>query len=75
MESKTKQVSVTVAGTRYSFTLEENFANFILDEFEKNEIFLDQDNRPDKLLKVFLSIASEYFTYEEQIESIIKDLY
>lgn len=74
MDKELKKVSVTIAGTRYEFALEENFADFILEEFRENEVLLDQDNRPDKLLKAFLKVSKQYFEYDESIEAIIEEL-
>lgn len=74
MEKELKKVSVTIAGTRYEFALEEDFADFILEEFRENEVLLDQDNRPDKLLKAFLKVSKQCFEYDEEINTLIKEL-
>ncbi|KIM02705.1 MAG: hypothetical protein KN64_14375 [Sulfurovum sp. AS07-7] len=74
MKKDLKKVSVTIAGTRYEFALEEEFAKFVLDIFNKNDIFIDQDNRPDKLLKAFLIISKEYFEYEENIKALMDEI-
>lgn len=74
MDKELKKVAVTIAGTRYEFALEENFADFILEEFRENEVLLDQDNRPDKLLKAFLKVSKQCFEYDESIEAIIEEL-
>ncbi len=74
MKKDLKKVSVTIAGTRYEFALEEEFAKFVLDIFNKNDIFTDQDNRPDKLLKAFLIISKEYFEYEENIKALMDEI-
>lgn len=71
MEKEFKKVSVTIAGSRYEFSIEEEFAKFVLDIFNKNDIFTDQDNRPDKLLKAFLTVSKEYFEYEENIKALL----
>jgi hypothetical protein len=74
MDKKFKKVSVTIAGTRYEFALDEDFAKFVLDIFNKNDIFTDQDNRPDKLLKAFLQVSKEYFEYEEKIKALMDEM-
>ena len=74
MDKELKKVAVTIAGTRYEFALEENYADFILEEFRENEVLLDQDNRPDKLLKAFLKVSKQCFEYDESIEAIIEEL-
>ncbi|MEY3090854.1 MAG: hypothetical protein RL113_1170 [Pseudomonadota bacterium] len=69
-----KSVGLTVCGKRYEIQLEDGFADFVNRDLEEAGVFLNQDNKPDKLLKAYLRLAKHANAYEHEIEMLIKTL-
>ncbi|HHO42679.1 MAG TPA: hypothetical protein ENN12_04910 [Epsilonproteobacteria bacterium] len=75
-----KIITISILGHRYEMTLDDTFADFIEQDLRSCDIYLNRDNRPDKLLKAYLRLAqivqgiqSELERFEHQIdETIIK---
>ena len=69
-----KNVALTVSGNRYEIKLEESFADFVNKDLQESGVNLDQDNKPDKLLKAYLRLAKQATNYEDEIELLIETL-
>ena len=69
-----KNVALTVSGNRYEIKLEDEFAGFVNKDLTEAGVKLDQDNKPDKLLKAYLKLAKQAASYESEIEMLIETL-
>jgi hypothetical protein len=67
-----KNVGLTVSGNRYEIKLEDSFADFVNKDLDDAGVKLNQDNKPDKLLKAYLRLAKQVSSTEKEIESLIK---
>ena len=71
---KMKNVGITLAGTRYEIKLEDDFADFVIQDLTEAGVKLNQDNKGDKLLKAYLRLAKQATSYESEIELLIDTL-
>ena len=69
-----KNVGITLAGTRYEIKLEDDFADFVMQDLTEAGVKLNQDNKGDKLLKAYLRLAKQATSYENEIELLIDTL-
>ncbi|MFK5976486.1 MAG: hypothetical protein QM493_08270 [Sulfurovum sp.] len=69
-----KNVGITLAGTRYEIKLEDDFADFVIQDLTDAGVKLNQDNKGDKLLKAYLRLAKQATSYENEIELLIDTL-
>ena len=67
-----KNVGLTVSGNRYEIKLEDSFADFVNKDLDDAGVKLNQDNKPDKLLKAYLRLAKQVSSTEKELESLIK---
>jgi len=69
-----KKVSLSISGKRYEVNLEEEFADFVLEDMKNAGISEETDNQPALLLKAYLKLAYKNSNYEEEIELLIETL-
>jgi hypothetical protein len=69
-----KKVSLSISGKRYEVNLEEEFADFVLEDMKNAGISIETDNQPALLLKAYLKLAYKNSNYEEEIELLIETL-
>jgi len=69
-----KKVSLSISGKRYEVNLEEEFADFVLEDMKNAGISTETDNQPALLLKAYLKLAYKNSNYEEEIELLIETL-
>jgi hypothetical protein len=66
-----KKISFSVSGRRYEVELENNFAMFVMEKFEENNISPDKDNDIPKLLNLYLKALKQNFDTQKEIEDIL----
>ena len=69
-----KKLNLSVSGNRYEVTLEEDFADFVVQDLEESGIVFGRDNNPSNLLKAYLKIAKKSNSYEDELELLIETL-
>jgi len=69
-----KAVGLTISGNRYEVKLDDEFADFIINDLKDAGVNLNTDNKPDKLLKAYLKLAKQAASYESEIEMLIETL-
>lgn len=69
-----KHIGLTIAGTRYEIKLEEDFADFVIEDLGKSGIDFRTDNKAEKLLKAYLHLAKQSSSHEDEIELLIDTL-
>ncbi len=69
-----RALGITVGGTRYNISLEEAFADFIVNDLKEAGIDIAVDNDPKDLLKAYLRLAKQLHDYEEEIELLVQEL-
>ena len=69
-----KNVALTISGNRYEVSLEDDFVDFVNKDLKSSGINFHTDNKPDKLLKAYLSLAKQVMSHENEMELIIKAL-
>ena len=69
-----KQIAVTISGKRYEITLEDAFADFVIQELSESGVGLDRDNKSDMLLKAYLRLARRAYMHEDEVEELIRTL-
>ncbi|SFV53433.1 hypothetical protein MNB_SV-9-885 [hydrothermal vent metagenome] len=69
-----KKVSLSISGKRYEVNLDEEFADFVLEDMKNAGISEELDNQPALLLKAYLKLAYKNSNYEEEIELLIETL-
>lgn len=69
-----KKLNLSISGNRYEVTLEEDFADFIIQDLEDSGIVFGRDNNPSNLLKAYLKIAKKSNSYEDELELLIETL-
>jgi len=69
-----KKLNLSVSGNRYEVTLEEDFADFVVQDLEESGIIFGRDNNPSNLLKAYLKIAKKSNSYEDELELLIETL-
>jgi len=69
-----KSVSLTVSGNRYEVKLDDDFADFVMQDLQEAGLNLQTDNKPDKLLRAYLRLAKQATSYENEIEMLIETL-
>jgi len=69
-----KKLNLSISGNRYEVTLEEDFADFIIQDLEESGIIFGRDNNPSNLLKAYLKIAKKSNSYEDELELLIETL-
>jgi hypothetical protein len=69
-----KKLNLSISGNRYEVTLEEDFAEFIIQDLEDSGIIFGRDNNPSNLLKAYLKIAKKSNSYEDELELLIETL-
>jgi len=69
-----KIVGLTISGNRYEVKLDDEFADFIINDLKDAGVNLNTDNKPDKLLKAYLKLAKQATSYESEIEMLIETL-
>ena len=75
MEQSMKDLAITINGVRYKAkNLDDNFAKFVEENLETAGVASNKDNRADKLLSAYLSLAKRYYSCEQEIEDLIKSI-
>ena len=69
-----KKLNLSISGNRYEVTLEEDFADFVVEDLEESGIVFGRDNNPSNLLKAYLKIAKKSNSYEDELELLIETL-
>ncbi|MBL0721032.1 MAG: hypothetical protein JJV88_00430 [Sulfurovum sp.] len=69
-----KKVSLSISGKRYEVNLDEEFADFVLEDMKNAGISEEIDNQPALLLKAYLKLAYKNSNYEDEIELLIETL-
>ncbi len=69
-----KKVSLSISGKRYEVNLDEEFADFVLEDMKNAGISEEIDNTPALLLKAYLKLAYKNSNYEDEIELLIETL-
>ncbi|MDQ7085147.1 MAG: hypothetical protein Q9M36_09555 [Sulfurovum sp.] len=67
-------VGLTISGTRYEIKLEEEFAEFVMQDLTASGINFNTDNKAEKLLKAYLHLAKQTSSHEDEIELLIDTL-
>jgi uncharacterized protein YcgL (UPF0745 family) len=69
-----KAVGFTISGNRYEVKLDEDFANFVVEDLKNSGFHLQADNSPDRLIQAYLKLAKQACNYESEIEMLIETL-
>ena len=69
-----KKVSLSISGKRYEVNLDEEFADFVLEDMKNAGTSEEIDNQPALLLKAYLKLAYKNSNYEDEIELLIETL-
>jgi len=69
-----KKLSLSISGKRYEVNLEDEFANFVINDMKSAGISQEIDNTPALLLKAYLKLAHKNSSYEDEIELLIDTL-
>jgi hypothetical protein len=69
-----KKVSLSLLGKRYEVNLEDDFAEYVINDMESSGLSLQKDNNPSILLKAYLKQAHKNRSYEDEIELLIDTL-
>ncbi len=66
-----KKIVFTIASRRLEVDLEDEFADYLLNDLEKNNLSLDEDHPRGKLLELYLKSLHKAFSSEEYIETLL----
>jgi hypothetical protein len=69
-----KKIVFTIATKRLEVDLEDDFAEYVSNDFLKNEIALDRDNDVSRLLQLYLKTIHKEFQSEEQIKILLNQI-
>jgi hypothetical protein len=69
-----KSVALTIAGNRYEVKLDDEFADFVIQDLKSSGISFQTDNKPELLLRAYLHLAKQSASYESEIEMLIETL-
>jgi hypothetical protein len=69
-----KKISISISGKRYEVNLEDEFADFVINDMRSVGISQEMDNQPALLLKAYLKLAHKNSSYEDEIELLIETL-
>jgi len=69
-----KSVGLTVAGKRYDVKLDDEFADFVMQDLQDAGLSLSLNNQPDMLLKAYLRLAKQAASHESELEMLIETL-
>jgi hypothetical protein len=69
-----KKIVFTIATKRLEVDLEDDFAEYVSNDFLKNKIALDRDNEVSRLLQLYLKSIHKEFHSEEQIKILLNQI-
>lgn len=69
-----RTVAVTICGNRYDMSLSEELALFVEKSLNDSNVYLDQDNKADKILQAYLKLAKQNSEYETKITNLLQKL-
>ncbi|HIP52144.1 MAG TPA: hypothetical protein EYG94_08665 [Campylobacterales bacterium] len=69
-----KKIVFTIGTRRLEVDLEDDFAQYVSNDFLKNEIALDRDNDVSRLLQLYLKTIHKEFQAEEQIKILLNQI-
>ena len=69
-----KKIVFTIATKRLEVDLEDDFAEYVSNDFLKNKIALDRDNDVSRLLQLYLKTIHKEFQSEEQIKILLNQI-
>lgn len=69
-----KKIVFTIGTRRLEVDLEDDFAQYVSNDFLKNEIDLDRDNDVSRLLQLYLKTIHKEFQAEEQIKILLNQI-
>ncbi len=70
-----RDLAIKVNGIKYKAKrLDSDFADFVEKEMSESGIVLDAENSAEKLFAAYLRLAGKSYSYEKEIEEIIREI-
>jgi len=69
-----RKVVFSIANRRLEVDLEDDFAQFIIDDCMKNKVSLDRENDISQILQLYLKSMHREFKSEEQIKTLLNQI-
>ena len=69
-----KKVAISIEGKRLEVELENEFADYLVEDLTRNNISFDRDNKAAELLRLYLKAMKKNYDTQKQIEEMISHI-